>query len=167
MYEAFIAAAGRRAAPRRRAETLEMRDGRVLPPWRAANDTRPPPRLRGACRTASLALGRRAARRNGAARALREAARRTDSLRPALRTDLTFLFDIDRDLYFSLHSEVTPDLAPEGGQLLHAMAYLSEDDTGSDAALERRKSELLSGLDRFFPGWHDATVVERVLPKRA
>jgi phytoene dehydrogenase-like protein len=81
-----------------------------------------------------------------------------------LRTDLTFIFDLERDLYFSLHSEVTPDLAPPGGQLLHAMAYLSPEDAASDAAAARRKDELTDGLDRFFPGWREAAVVERTLP---
>lgn len=81
-----------------------------------------------------------------------------------VRTESTFVFDIERDLYYSLHSEVTPDLAPEGGQLLHAMAYLSPDDAASDASLATRKSELIAGLDRWFAGWREATVVERVLP---
>ncbi len=82
-----------------------------------------------------------------------------------LRTDLSFVFDIDRDLYFSLHSEVTPDLAPAGGQLLHAMAYLSPDEAADDALNERRHSELLAGLDRHFPGWQEAAVVQRTLPR--
>lgn len=81
-----------------------------------------------------------------------------------LRTDASFIFDIERDLYYSLHSEVTPDLAPAGGQLLHAMAYLSPEDAASDAAVERRKAELHAGLDRFFSGWREAAVVERTLP---
>lgn len=81
-----------------------------------------------------------------------------------LRTDASFIFDIERDLYFSLHSEVTPDLAPAGGQLLHAMAYLSPEDAASDAAAARRKTELHAGLDRFFSGWREAAVVERTLP---
>jgi phytoene dehydrogenase-like protein len=81
-----------------------------------------------------------------------------------LRTDCSFIFDIEHDLYFSLHSEVTPDLAPAGGQLLHAMAYLSPEDASSDAAAARRKTELTDGLDRFFAGWREAAVVERTLP---
>jgi phytoene dehydrogenase-like protein len=84
--------------------------------------------------------------------------------RRRLRTDCTFVYDLDRDLYFSLHSEVTPDLAPQGGQLLHAMAYLSPEDAASDAAAARRKEELVAGLDRFFTGWREAAVVERTLP---
>jgi phytoene dehydrogenase-like protein len=80
-----------------------------------------------------------------------------------LRTDLTFAFDVERETYYSLHSEVTPDLAPEGSQLLQALAYLSSEDAASDVAVERRYQDLLAGLDRFFAGWRDAVVVERVL----
>jgi phytoene dehydrogenase-like protein len=83
-----------------------------------------------------------------------------------LRADehLTFIYDIERDLYFSLHSEVTPDLAPEGGQLLHAMAYLSPEEASDEALRERRHAELVAGLDTHFAGWRDAAVVQRVLP---
>lgn len=81
-----------------------------------------------------------------------------------VRTESTFVFDVERDLYYSLHSEVTPDLAPAGGQLLHAMAYLSPEDAASDTTLAARKAELIAGLDRWFAGWREATVVERVLP---
>ncbi len=81
-----------------------------------------------------------------------------------LRTDLSFVYDIERDLYYSLHSESATDLAPEGGQLMHAMAYLSPEEGTNDALLARRKEELVAGLDRFFAGWRDAVVVERTLP---
>ena len=81
-----------------------------------------------------------------------------------LRTDLTFIYDVDYDLYFSLHSEVTPDLAPEGGQLLHAMAYLSPEEAADQWLCERRHQELERGLDRHFPGWRDEIVVRRTLP---
>lgn len=81
-----------------------------------------------------------------------------------VRDDLTYIFDIDHDLYFSLHSEVTPDLAPQGKLLLHAMAYLSPEDAADADGLERRRQDLLSGLDRHFAGWRDAVEVERTLP---
>jgi phytoene dehydrogenase-like protein len=81
-----------------------------------------------------------------------------------LRDDLSYVFDVERDLYFSLHSEVSPDLAPPGAQLLHAMAYLSPEEAADDAARARRKDELVGGLDRFFAGWREALVVERTLP---
>jgi len=81
-----------------------------------------------------------------------------------LRDDLTFVFDVERDLYYSLHSEVTPDLAPAGSQLMHAMAYLSPEEAADDALREGRKRELTDGLDRFFEGWREAFVFERSLP---
>jgi 15-cis-phytoene desaturase len=81
-----------------------------------------------------------------------------------LRTDLSYIFDVERDLYYSLHSEVTPDLAPDGSQLLHAMAYLSPEEAASDRLPSERKVQLEDGLDRWFAGWREATVVERTLP---
>src|SRR5438552_2965426 len=80
-----------------------------------------------------------------------------------VRTDLTFVFDVDHDLYYSLHSEVTPDLAPKGSQMLHAMAYLSSEEAGDEKKPATRKAELLAGLDRYFAGWREVTVVERTL----
>ena len=82
-----------------------------------------------------------------------------------LRTDLTFVYDADYDLYYSLHSEVTPDLAPAGGQLLHAMAYLSPEESTNEWLHNRRRQELEDGLDRHFPGWREAVIVRRMLPR--
>jgi phytoene dehydrogenase-like protein len=81
-----------------------------------------------------------------------------------LRTDLTLVYDVAADLYFSLHSEVTPDLAPEGGQLLHAMAYLSPEEAPDERLRDGRQEQLVAGLDKYFPGWREATVVQRTLP---
>lgn len=81
-----------------------------------------------------------------------------------VRDDLGLVFDIDRDLYYSVHSDSTPDLAPPGGQLLHAMAYLSDDEAADERLLAGRKEQLVAGLDRHFPGWREAVAVERTLP---
>lgn len=81
-----------------------------------------------------------------------------------LRTDLSFIYDVASDFYFSVHSEITPDLAPPGCQLLHAMAYLSPEEAADDALHEERHRLLLAGLDRYFPGWREAVVVQRTLP---
>jgi 15-cis-phytoene desaturase len=80
-----------------------------------------------------------------------------------LRDDLYLAFDVERELYYSIHSDATPDLAPPGGMLMHCIAYLSPEDAASEALLDKRHGELLGGLDRFFPGWRDAVVVERHL----
>ena len=84
--------------------------------------------------------------------------------RRRLRTDLYFIYDVDHDLYYSLHSEVTPDLAPPGGQLLHAFVYLSPEEAADNALLEERRRQLEEGLDRHFPGWRQEIVVERAVP---
>jgi phytoene dehydrogenase-like protein len=81
-----------------------------------------------------------------------------------VRENLALVFDIERDLYYSVHSFTTPDLAPTTGQLLHAMAYLSPEEAADEALLAARKEELVAGLDIHFPGWRDAIAVERTLP---
>ena len=81
-----------------------------------------------------------------------------------VRDDLALVFDIERDLYYSVHSFTTPDLAPAGGQLLHAMAYLSPEEAADAMLLAGRKDELVTGLDLHFPGWRDAVAVERTMP---
>ncbi len=81
-----------------------------------------------------------------------------------VREDLALVFDIERDLYYSVHSFTTPDLAPATGQLLHAMAYLSPEEAADETLLAGRKAELIVGLDIHFPGWRDAIAVERTMP---
>ncbi len=81
-----------------------------------------------------------------------------------LRKDLSYIFDIEHDLYYSLHSEVTPDLAPAASQLMHAMAYLAPEEAADEGLLAGRRAALEAGLDRWFSGWRDALVVERTLP---
>ena len=80
------------------------------------------------------------------------------------RSDVTLIFDAQYGLFFILDSEITPEVAPEGAQLLHAMAYLSPEEAADAWLNERRHRELESGLDRYFPGWREATVVQRTLP---
>jgi phytoene dehydrogenase-like protein len=84
--------------------------------------------------------------------------------RPVRDDDLTFAYDIERDLYYSIHSETATDLAPAGSQLLHAMAYLSPEEAADERLLASRREALVAGLDRFFAGWRDVAVVERSLP---
>jgi hypothetical protein len=78
--------------------------------------------------------------------------------------DATFVFDVQRNLYYSIHSETAPDLAPPGCQMMHAMAYLSPEESATDALREARGVELREGLDRHFAGWREAAVVERMIP---
>jgi len=83
----------------------------------------------------------------------------------SLRTDdATFVFDVQRNLYYSIHSESAPDLAPPGCQLLHAMAYLTPEQARHATLREHRGDELRAGLDAHFPGWKEAAVVIRTMP---
>jgi len=84
--------------------------------------------------------------------------------RPLRSDDATYVYDVRHDLYYSVHSESAHDLAPAGGWMLHAMAYLSPEEAADDTLAAARKDELVAGLDRWFAGWRDAVVVERTLP---
>lgn len=81
-----------------------------------------------------------------------------------VRDDLSFVFDVQQNLYYSIHSEAAPNLAPAGCQMMHAMAYLTPEEAADDALREKRRAELVAGLDRHFVGWKEATVVERAIP---
>jgi phytoene dehydrogenase-like protein len=81
-----------------------------------------------------------------------------------VRDDLSFVFDVQQSVYYSIHSEAAPDLAPAGCQLLHAMAYLSPEEAGDDALRAKRRDQLIAGLDRHFAGWQEPAVVRRELP---
>jgi phytoene dehydrogenase-like protein len=84
--------------------------------------------------------------------------------RPLRSDDATFVFDVHRRLYYSIHSEWARDLAPAGGQLLHCMAYLTPEQARDAVLRDRRGDELRAGLDTHFPGWRDAAAVQRVMP---
>lgn len=69
-----------------------------------------------------------------------------------------FALGLDRALYVSVHSD-TAALAPEGGAMVHAAAYLGPD----DAAPERGKLEAV--LECVLPGYKEQVVHARYLPK--
>jgi phytoene dehydrogenase-like protein len=82
----------------------------------------------------------------------------------SLRDDLSFVFDVQRTLYYSIHSVAAPDLAPAGSSMMHAMAYLSAEESRDETLREERGRQLRAGLDQFFPGWKESVAVERVVP---
>jgi phytoene dehydrogenase-like protein len=81
-----------------------------------------------------------------------------------IRGDLSFVFDVQQTLYYSIHSDSAPDLAPPGCQLMHAMAYLTPEEAASEELRDLRGGQLRAGLDRYFHGWREAVVVERAIP---
>ena len=73
----------------------------------------------------------------------------------------SFALGIDAPLYFSVHSAVAK-LAPAGGALIHAAKYLlPSDDPGQQGVRE----ELEALVDLMQPGWRDALVSARFLPR--
>ncbi|MEV5609144.1 FAD-dependent oxidoreductase [Streptomyces sp. NPDC052225] len=72
----------------------------------------------------------------------------------------TLVYGVDEPLYLSVFS-ATARLAPEGGAVLHLARY--DDGAGLDAAEVRKR--LYELLDLSQPGWRDAVVHERFLPR--
>lgn len=65
---------------------------------------------------------------------------------------------LDRATYLSVHS-ASAKLAPEGGALIHALAYIKEGEERDPRA------ELEDLLDRVQPGWRELVVHQQYLPQ--
>ncbi|WP_372346874.1 phytoene desaturase family protein [Streptomyces sp. KL116D] len=72
----------------------------------------------------------------------------------------TLVFGVDEPLYLSVFSR-TARLAPEGGAVLHLARY----DDGSGLGATEVRKRLYELLDQCQPGWQDALVHERFLPR--
>lgn len=76
------------------------------------------------------------------------------------RPGARFALGIDQPLYLSVHSAVAK-LAPEGGATVQVAKYLGADE--SEARADERELESL--LDIVQPGWREALVTRRFLPR--
>lgn len=75
--------------------------------------------------------------------------------------DYQFAIGLDQPLYYSVHTR-SARLAPEGGSLIQVAKYLKADAEQNGPAL---RSELEALMDTFQPGWRQATVHQRFLPR--
>ena len=74
-----------------------------------------------------------------------------------VRDDLALVFDIERDLYYSVHSFTTPDLAPADGPAAARDGLpLAGGGGGRDAARRPQGRNWWPGSTLHFPGWRDA-----------
>jgi phytoene dehydrogenase-like protein len=72
----------------------------------------------------------------------------------------TFALGIDHAFYFSVHSAAAK-LAPAGGALIHAGAYLGAQANSNPKLLEQELEQL---VDLMQPGWRSSIVERRFLP---
>jgi phytoene dehydrogenase-like protein len=77
------------------------------------------------------------------------------------RERATFALGIDQPLYLSVHSAAAK-LAPDGRAVIHAAEYLPVGEDGEPRLIERR---LEGALDLVQPGWRQALVERRFLPR--
>ncbi len=75
--------------------------------------------------------------------------------------DRRFALGVDQPLYFSVHS-AKAKLGPADGVMLHAAKYL-DPHTPTNAKADERELEAM--LDLLQPGWRDAVIERRFLPK--
>jgi phytoene dehydrogenase-like protein len=82
-------------------------------------------------------------------------------------TRSTFALGVDAPLYFSVHSAIGR-LAPRGKALIHVAKYLKTTAAGGEGRNEGSsdvRAELEALTDLVQPGWRDAVVEARFLPK--
>lgn len=80
----------------------------------------------------------------------------------------SYISDMNRKLFVSDVSATDHTVAPEGGQLLQGIAYLSDqmkDESERKELLEEKTAQLESTFDTYYPGWRDAVEVKRVSKK--
>lgn len=82
------------------------------------------------------------------------------ALKPMPRPDRNVTFDLDRSLYYSVHSYAA-QLGPEGTAVMHVAKYLPTDDALPAKVTE---AELEASLDHLQPGWRTHVVARRYLP---
>lgn len=83
------------------------------------------------------------------------------ALRRLPRARNLFTVNMDRPLYYSVHS-ASAHLAPEGGALVHLMKYLRP---GEAAEPEATRQELEALMDLLQPGWCAEVVEQSFLPQ--
>ena len=81
----------------------------------------------------------------------------------------SYISDMNNKLFISDVSATDHTIAPEGGQLLQGVAYLSDENyIGEDARkeyLEKRTAQMESLFDQYYPGWREEIAVKRISKK--
>ena len=84
-----------------------------------------------------------------------------------VRDDLDLVFDIERDLYYSIHQRAAPDLAPAGCQLMHAWPISRRSRPPTRRSLAAAQGAARRRTRPLLPRLADAVAVERTLPNVA
>lgn len=80
----------------------------------------------------------------------------------------SYISDMNRKLFISDVSATDHTVAPEGGQLLQGVAYLSDQFDSEEERkryLEEKTSQMESMFDTYYPGWREKIAVKRVSKK--
>ncbi len=77
------------------------------------------------------------------------------------RPETTFAIGMDEPVYYSVHT-ATAKLGPGGGSVVHLMKYL---EPGTETDAHGDETQLEGVMDILQPGWREAVVFRRYLPK--
>ncbi|GAA4705860.1 phytoene desaturase family protein [Brevibacillus fulvus] len=83
-------------------------------------------------------------------------------LKSRIDVPYTYIYDKQNNMFITDISYYDYTCVPEGGQLLQATAYLSQEELGNKDLVEQRKEVIEKLYDKHFPGWREQLVVPRV-----
>jgi protoporphyrinogen oxidase len=76
-----------------------------------------------------------------------------------IETNYSYIKDWDSRVFITDTSHYDPAVAPENGQLISAVAYLSDNSTIDEKKV--LEDEICGLFDKFYPGWRDKLITER------
>jgi phytoene dehydrogenase-like protein len=86
-------------------------------------------------------------------------------LKTIVNDKLSYIYDIENKLFITDISHYDKTCVPEGGQLLQAIAYLSDDESSNNEEIEKIKSKIEEFYDKHFDGWREHLVVPKISKK--
>lgn len=87
-------------------------------------------------------------------------------LKERIEVPYTYIYDRKNKMFITDLSYYDETCTPKGGQLLQAIAYLTEEDTGNKERMEEYKKQIEILYDKHFHGWREQLAVHRI-SKRA
>ncbi|WCK54703.1 FAD-dependent oxidoreductase [Aneurinibacillus sp. Ricciae_BoGa-3] len=88
-------------------------------------------------------------------------------LRERIDVPYTYIYDKQNRIFITDISHYDRSCAPEGSQLLQAIAYIAQDDLKDKEKMEEYHAKIEALYDKHFSGWRDQLVVPRVSKRAA
>jgi 15-cis-phytoene desaturase len=88
-------------------------------------------------------------------------------LEKRIEVPYTYIYDKQNKMFITDISHYDETCVPEGGQLLQAIAYLTEEDLKDKEKIQEYHEKIEALYDKHFAGWRDRLVVPRVSKRAA